>query len=296
MAHTSNTHSAPTKARKHPLMLKFFLGMVTFGIYPAVQNCASNSDRFEPEDSAFATYEQGRATVIGSDTEGRRIEGSVVVNEDGCIVVGDDCIPVRGIGQCDLESGPLDIVVADGEVQSAVCYGDLAEPTDVVTNESGDVVLPQNANNAVLVFAPETNGVAIEGDLSVDGNNVTIFGNGPDETIIDGDVALTGNNARIRGVTIKGDLTIGLNNLSAVLVRVEGNVIIEGNNAVLAGSVVFGNLTSGSNNHVLVDNRLRGDLELTGANYTCADNHAFSSDDFTYTLDTEPRGELLVCP
>ncbi len=296
MTQNSHAHTAQVGRRKHPLMLKFFLGLATFGIYPAVQNCSSNSDRFVPEDSAFVAYEEGRATVIGSDNDGRRIEGSVVVREEGCIAVGDDCIPVRGVGQCNLEDGPLDIIVADGEVQSAICYGDLAEPTDVVTNESGNVVLPQNANNAVLVFAPETNGVAIEGDLSVDGNNVTLFGNGPDETVIDGNVELTGNNARIRGVTIKGDLTMDLNNLSAVLVRVEGNVIIQGNNAVLAGSVVFGDLRSGSNNHVLVDNRLRGNLDLTGGNYTCADNHRFNSDDFTYTLDTEPRGDLLACP
>ncbi len=246
-------------------------------------------------------HDENRTAVIGTDSDGNRVGGSTsgqLVRGD-CVEVGAECVVVESGGDfCEREGGPSDAIVVDGEVVEVVCYPPPEEgaPEVVVdSDQDGDLDVPQNANNTTVTFDVDTDGTPIEGDITVDGNNVAIYGNGPEHTIIQGDVVLDGNNIRIRGVTIDGNLTITKNNQAAVLVVVTGDVLIEGNNTVFTASDVYGNLTVTQNNVVLVQNRVQGTFDAAGGNATCTANEAFSDEDDDGVITESEVGDALTC-
>jgi hypothetical protein len=262
--------------------------------------CADDSSgsRVTPtefSEAGYAPYSERQVAVVGTaDESGSVVRGSADLGQDDCLVVGEQCIPAKRLG-CDRSSGPADVVVRHGQIAYVVCYGDTNAPTRLITSEGGAVQVPKNASNAVLVFDPATNGVPIEGDVVIDGNNVTLYGNGPDQTIIQGNLIITGNNARVRGITVLGNVVIDKNNTSLVLTRVEGNVILNLNNALVAGCEIFGNLQASFNNHVLIDNGIAGNLELTGNNYTCSGNFRIDDANSNKRVDENERGDSLSC-
>ena len=247
-----------------------------------------------------ADHEEGRVSVVGTDSNGNTIVGSTAtLAENDCILLGDDCITPEAAGRfCDGEGGPIDVIVVDGKVVEVVCYPAANDAGDEDTLEiggDGDINVPQNANNTTVTFGEDTNDVAIEGDLVIDGNNVAVYGNGADNTVLRGNVVLDGNNVRLRGLTIDGDLTLAKNNLAAVFVVVTGNVIITGNNNVLAGSVVFGDLTVGGNNTILVQNGIGGAFAAAGTVETCTDNRAFDDANNDGVVVTAELGDPIDC-
>ncbi|MGB0679673.1 MAG: hypothetical protein ACPGUV_08435 [Polyangiales bacterium] len=249
----------------------------------------------EPTGDAFADYEDGRVSVIGTDPDGVSGAASAALQSGDCVVIGDSCQTAAELG-CQGDD-PIDVVVDNGQVVDVLCYGDVDQPTVVVdSSQTGGIDVPQNDNGAVLVFDAALDGQPIQGDLSIDANNVTLYGNGPENTIIEGDLVLTGNNTRVRGVTVTGNVTVTLNNASLVLTQVRGNLRLEQNNATIASCQVFGNIESESNNHILTDNGVGGALQLGGNGYQCGSNYAFidANDDFIVTDDE--RGATLSCP
>lgn len=274
----------------------FSLALVV-GLFPL--GC-DQQQRLAADGDVQADHDEDRVSVVGSDTDGDGVRGSVSTLAPGdCIIVGDDCINPDAAGTfCEREGGPYDIIVADGEVVEVICYPPAAgdgDPTLVVEAGGGAVSVPQNENNTTVTFDEGTNGTAIEGDLVVDGNNVAVYGNGVDETVIRGNVILDGNNVRLRGLTIDGNLTLEKNNLAAVFVKVTGDVIINGNNCVFAGSDVFGDLTVTANNVTLVQNVVQGDFNADGNSGACTDNHAFSDANDDGSVTTDEIGDDLGC-
>lgn len=197
-------------------------------------------------------------------------------------------------------TGPVDLIYVDGVLVETICYppaDDPDRPTEVIAS-SGDVDVAQNANNTTVVFDPATDGTPIVGNVTVDGNNVAIYGNGPDATIIDGDVALDGNNVRLRGVTITGDLLLNKNNVAIVLCKVLGNIRLESvatNNSIVAENDIFGDFTSDSNNNLFVGNDVSGAWNHTGNNNVCDRNAAFMDADQDEIIDLDERGAALGC-
>ena len=223
--------------------------------------------------------------------------GEVCVEEGRCEV-----LDVEGSNFCEREGGPVDLIYVDGVVVETICYppaDDPERPTEVVeTTMPGDIEVVQNANNTTITFDSATDGTPIEGNISVDGNNVAIYGNGPDNTVIDGDVTLDGNNVRMRGLTITGDLIIKKNNLAVVLCRILGNVRLETqstNGSVFAQNEIWGDFTSDSNGNVYVANAVLGKWEHTGNGLTCDGNHMFTDADGDDAIGDDERGELLTC-
>ena len=282
------------------------------------------------EGDPFGNYNPGGVTVIGegdqpsvsaSGTAGSGAaeppaEGQVLVGTpEGDVSVADSevCIsdtlcevpPVDASNWCandDGPTGPVDLIYVDGVLVETICYppsDDPDRPTETVTSTTGDVDIVQMSNNTTVVFDPATNGMALEGDLSVDGNNVAIFGNGPDETIIDGNVLLDGNTLRLRGVTITGDLILRKNRAAIVLCRIMGNLVLETestNGSVVAETEVWGNFTSDSNGNLFVNNDVLGTWEHTGNNNSCENNSLFADADGDEVLDDDERTELLpIC-
>jgi hypothetical protein len=209
--------------------------------------------------------------------------------------------PVDESGWCEREGGPVDLIYVDGVLVDTICYppaDDAERPVETVTDASGDIDVAQNANNTTVVFDEATDGVPLVGDIVVDGNNVAIYGNGPDSTIIDGNVSLDGNNARLRGVTITGDLILSKNNVAIVLTRILGNVQLSGtatNNSVFAENEIFGSFTSDSNNNILVGNAVLGEFAHTGNNNVCDRNYAFDDLDADQSIDEGEAGDPLNC-
>lgn len=246
----------------------------------------------------FQDYEEENVTVINGDETVPIASGRL---EDGttCLQLTEEtCVPVERSGRyCNTDSGPVDVVVVNGEVQAVVCYRDsgTAQTTVVVTDTDGNVDLPQTANGAVLTFDPATNGVPIEGNVTVDGNNVTVYGNGPENTIIEGNLVITGNNARIRGVRVKGNVEISLNTAAILFSIIEGNLVMNFNNSLAAENQVYGNLEVKKNNTSLVRNGVAGNLAIEGSGTICDGNYAISDANGNKTLDEGEKGAALNC-
>jgi hypothetical protein len=270
----------------------------------------------------FADHEDGNVNVIGVDPydnptpapgdgddepvtdtpvlvgefDGDAADVEVCANESLCTVP-----PVDSSGWCEREGGPVDLIYVDGVLVDTICYPpaeDPERPVEEVTSSTGDLEVAQNANKTTVVFGEETNGVPLIGDLVVDGNNVAIYGNGPDDTIIDGSVTLDGNNARLRGVTITGDLILSKNNVAIVLTRILGNVMLSGtatNNSVFAENEIFGSFTSDSNNNLFVGNAVLGEFSHVGNNNVCDRNYAFEDANENEALDDDEAGDPLSC-
>jgi hypothetical protein len=203
---------------------------------------------------------------------------------------------------CEREGGPVDLIFVDGVLVDQVCYPPADDPERPVVvldgTESGDLEIVQMANKTTVVIDPSTNGIPIEGDVVVDGNNVAIYGNGPDNTILDGNVVLDGNNARLRGVTITGDLVLGKNRVAIVLSRILGNVRLENmstNGSIFAENDIFGSFTSTSNENLFVGNDVSGEFVHEGNGNLCDRNFAFSDDDSDQVVDEDELGEPLDC-
>jgi hypothetical protein len=147
----------------------------------------------------------------------------------------------------------------------------------------------------VCVLDDVDDGADITGDVTLDGNNVTLWGHGPDVSVIGGDLNISKNNARVRGVRVRGDVTIDHNNPSLVDCVIEGNLIIHGNNVAVALCDVWGTTQIDGNNAVLVENRLASAPEVTGNNTVCTSDFAFEdSDDDKIIADAE-LGQELAC-
>ena len=275
------------------------------------------------EGDPFQPYESGNVSAIGdtdpdaepaSGSGGSTPESPVLVGAPAGDVregeIGEVCVEdglcevpdVESSGFCERDGGPVDLIYVDGKVVETICYppaDDPKRPLEVIdTATPGDVEVVQNANKTTVVFGEETNGVPIEGNVKVDGNNVAIYGNGPDQTTLDGDVELDGNNVRMRGLTITGDLIIKKNNVAVVLCRILGNVRLETkstNGSVFAQNEVWGDFTSDSNGNLFVSNAVLGKWEHTGNGNTCDGNHMFADADGDETIDDAERGELLSC-
>ena len=276
--------------------------LITSSLVALVVTLGCGQRRVAATGDVQTPYDGSRTTVIGTDDSGDDVGGSTDVElvDGDCVEVGAQCVvPGTGSGDfCEAEGGPSDVIVIDGEVVEVICYPptDGAAPEIVVdVDQDGDLDVPQNQNDTTVVFDEDTNGTPIEGDITIDGNNVAVYGNGADDTVIAGNVTLDGNNVRLRGLTIEGDLTFAKNNTAAVLVRVLGNVIIQGNNDVLAASDVYGDLIVTSNSVVLVQNRVQGNLDVTGQGPICDANRAFADENSDLVIAADEIGDELVC-
>jgi hypothetical protein len=249
----------------------------------------------------YRPHEEGAVTVINGDPAMPIASGAVT--EEGCLqVTADNCVPVVREGTfCKETEGPADAVVVDGMIAQVVCYS--ADPqkgtTTVLDGDGdGDTDIPQNENGAVITFDPSTDGKPVMGNITLDANNVTLYGNGPDKSIITGDLNITGNNARVRGIRVKGNVTISLNTAALIFVVVEGNLTVESNNSIVAETNVYGNFTvAPGNNTILVNNGAAGNWTIEPSGHQCDNNVALTDGDGDKTVDEGERGTTeLVCP
>lgn len=149
-------------------------------------------------------YDPNSTALIGGDydnPDGLAFRIRETPDGDECIDLDGAC--VRPQKECG-DSGAADVLLDDsGKVVDVICY-----PTSGVAIETIEGEIDHVGNNVVLVFDDEDDGADITGDVTIDGNNVTLYGHGPDTSVIGGDLNIDKNNAVVRGIRVEGDVTI----------------------------------------------------------------------------------------
>ena len=263
----------------------------------------------------FQDYGAGKVVVIGTDASG----GTVAVGSftNGCASVTDSlCVAASRTGPyCSgASTGPVDVVAVDGKAVATVCYPspDASKRPVVVSDSATTLSVAKTANGSAITFTTASDGKPIVGDVHLDANDVSLYGNGPDKTIIDGDLIVAGNNAHIRGVRVKGNLVLNTNNDAVVLVVVVGNIEGEKNNLLIASSTIKGNVHLSGNDIGFYYNSVLGNVEMSGngglvehnhvhggldvsAAATCTDNVKWTDGNADQAFQAGEAGEALKC-
>lgn len=207
----------------------------------------------------------------------------------GCVVTPlNPCIKPQSM--CG-DSARADVILnPDGSVLSIICYP-LRAPGDpvVLIPAQGPVA---TGNKGVVVLDP---GQVVNGNLTVDGNNATVFGAGPAVSTITGDLAVSFNDGVVRGVSIRGNAVIGGNNTSLFWCVIDGDVTINSNDNILADCDIYGKVTINGNNNQLVGNRIQGGIKVNANNTSCQGNVGFTDVNANQVIEPAEVGSKLTC-
>jgi len=245
-------------------------------------------------------YAPGNKDVIVVDGTTWVVSGG---DPDGCVWVGDQCLDWGEIKQkfCGDANAQADIVVVSGKVVEVICYPPKeggVSIQNVPTDADGNPTLPQNQNHTVITFPASTDGKPVKGDVTLNGEGVALIGNGVDKTILGGNLTLDSNNARVRGLTVNGNVTFSKNSNGASLAfcKIKGNLTIEANDVTVLNCVVYGNLESKGNGASLIGNGVAGNFKVEGSVTTCSGNYAFSDKNGNGIVEPGEKGAALSCP
>lgn len=216
-------------------------------------------------------YATNLTTVIGGEepADGEDEDRYHVVatpDADGCIDEGaEQCLkPQEMCG----DDGVADLLLdKKGKPLTTLCY-----PTGGVAVEQIEGDLSKVGNNTVFVLDDVDDEADVTGNVILDGNNVTLYGHGPELSVIAGDLRIDKNNARVRGLRVQGDVVIDKNNPSIVDCVIEGDLTVLGNNVAVALCEVHGSVIVEGNNAYLVENQFGAAPEITGMNTVCSGN------------------------
>lgn len=253
------------------------------------------------------TYGEESDVIITSggkgDTGNYVVTGAPPAEGDPCVQVGEQCVDLADVEgrYCDGEGAQADVVVDEnGEVLEVICYPppESGAPIEEVTVAAdGSVTLPQNANGQVIVFDEASNGQLLKGDVVLEAERTTLYGNGVGETILDGNLKIASNNARVRGVTVLRNLTVegNANNTAVTFCEVRGDVEIKSNGSSLVNCVIYGDLKVSGNDATLVNVGVQGKVTLEGSGATCQGNYAFEDGDGDFVVSDDEIGEDWNC-
>ena len=251
---------------------------------------ACGSDGADP----VLPYAANLTTIIGDASQkdapkDRRYREVSTPDGDGCVDEGDDSCakPQQDCG----DDGTADMLVdTKGDPLAVLCY-----PRSGVAVEEVEGDLSQVGNNIVFVLDDRDDGPDVTGNVTLDGNNVTLYGRGPEVSVIAGDLHIDKNNARVRGIRVQGDVIIDKNNPSLVDCVIEGNLTIHGNNVALGLCEVWGETTIDGNNAVLVENRLASAPAIAGKNTRCEGNEGFADANKSAVIEDSELGAAITC-
>jgi hypothetical protein len=228
-----------------------------------------------------------RTQIVDADRKAVEVEP-----DKQCVDYRGECFKPEDM--C-LKNGADIIVDTDGRLLDYVCYpGDATLSVDEVEARKGDIA--QNQNNTVILLNDVDDGVDIEGNVSVDANNVVIYGENANNAVISGNLTVDGNNALVRGVRIQGDVTLLKNDVVLALCIIEGDLIVPANNAEIFACDVLGEIRISGNNTKLYGNRIAGPLSASGKNTDCRDNFSFADANNNQVVDVGELGAPRACP
>jgi hypothetical protein len=234
-------------------------------------------------------YKPNTTSVVGGNFDNS--DGLVATDyatPDGSACVDLDGTCVKPQDECGDDGTALVLLDAKSQVADIICY-----PKDGVAVDAFEGDVRDTGNNAVLLLDDKVDGADVTGNVTIDGNNVALFGHGPDQSVIAGDLHIEKNNALVSGIRVQGDVVIEKNNPSLVDCVIEGDLTIRGNNVSVALCEVWGKLTIEGNNALLVANKFLSAPEVSGINLRCSANVAFSDDNHDgHVADAELNGPI----
>ncbi len=253
----------------------------------------------------------GGQTAYGSDTTvvttPGKTDSSVIVTGDPnkCVKVDSKtCVDLatakqQGGQYCDDPNAQADVIVVDGEVAQVICYPPKDNGTDIrqtSQDANGNTQVPQTDSGTVVTFGQDTNGKPIDGDIKLDAERTTLYGNGPDKTIINGNLTVESNNARVRGMTITGNVEFHENsNDSAIsFCSIQGNLHVKSNGFTATNCQVFGNVKVEGNGATLVNIGVGGTWDVK-SNATCAGCYSFDDANDDKLVQTDEIGDPIDC-
>lgn len=282
-------------------------GVVVVGLVALQFGCGSD----QASNSGWSVHEgDGSQTEYGSNTTVVTSPGSsdssviITGDPDQCVEIDQTCVDVdqakkEGGKYCDDPDAQADIIVVDGEVVDVICYPPKDDGTDIreaAQDEEGNTQVPQTESGTVVTFDESTDGEPIEGDIKLDAERTTLYGNGPDKTLIDGKITVESNNSRIRGLTVTGNVEYDENsNDSAIsFCRIQGDLDVKSNGFTATNCQVFGKVHVEGNGATLVNIGVQGSWEVNpGAD--CRGCYSFSDDNDDAVVQQEEIGEDLAC-
>jgi hypothetical protein len=193
--------------------------------------------------------------------------------------------------RCGAEAFADVILDEGGAVVDVICYKRNVTLREVGIDAADSARV---GNNTVLVLDAEDDGADVTGDVTIDGNNAVIYGEGADVSVIGG-LVVEKNNAVIRGVTIEGNVTIEKNNAKLTFCNIHGDLTITGNNTTVAECVVHGQVSILGNNTLLVQSEFQAVASIEGKNLTCNANRQFDDINDDLIADETELGAGITC-
>lgn len=228
-------------------------------------------------------YPVGQAMVFGAP------EGGVLTPlEPGC----DSAVCVAVRERCGGDAYAEVIVNTPGDVLDVMCYpGDLSvreiepAPFDTIGEES----------NTVFVFDARDDGADMLGEVTVSGDDDVLYGAGAEVSILGDGLRIDGERVVVRGMTIRGDVTVDKNDAKLSLVQINGDLTINGNAVTLSESVVHGDVHLVGSGVVLSRNLLQGTTELSSNQLACHLNQRFDDADADRQIESSELGGEIDC-
>jgi hypothetical protein len=228
-------------------------------------------------------YPVGQAMVFGAP------EGGVLMPLDSSCE-SEVCLAVRE--RCGPDAFAEVIVDTSGAVLDVMCYpGHLSvreiqpDPFDRIGEES----------DTVFVFDAQDDGADMLGEVVVSGDDDVLYGAGAELSVLGDGLRIDGERVVVRGMTIRGDVTVDKNDAKLSLVQINGDLTINGNGVTLSESIVHGDLHLVGSGAVLSRNLLEGAASLSATNLACHQNQRFDDADADRFIDASELGGEIDC-
>ncbi|HEY8379504.1 MAG TPA: hypothetical protein VIK91_23590 [Nannocystis sp.] len=192
---------------------------------------------------------------------------------------GGQAATVDGLATVALEPGPLTLHIGPAQLDLDAAAGDVIDapiafdgttaaffpgtPLRYPVREGHATVFAPGAARTELEAALAEDGAVVvlrpgtyPGDLTIKGRDIVLFGEGWSEhaVIIDGSVTVDRTGARLRGLTITGDLTAKGNAFALGFSRVLGTTRVMGAGGILLRNILCGTVVTSASNTTLLDN------------------------------------------
>ncbi len=264
----------------------------------------TSSSGWSVDEGDGSETEYGDETTVVSTPGSTESDVIVTGDPDECVDIDGECVDLdeakeNGGQYCDDPDAQADIIVVDGEVVDVICYPPKEDGEQIDETErdpDGNTEVPQTGSGRVVTFDDETNGEPIEGDVVIEAERATIYGNGPENTILDGNLTVRSNHARVRGVTITGDVSFGTNanNSALSFCKIYGNLEVAANGFSANNCQVFGDVTVSGNDAALTNIGVQGTWEVN-PNAECNGCYSFADENEDFVVEDDEIGEELTC-
>lgn len=237
-----------------------------------------------PGREAVLPYPVGQAMVFGASPEGAlAMRMGASCTSDACDVALERCG----------ESGYAEVVLGTtGRVLDVICYrGDLAvrELSDTPFDRIG------SERETVFVFDALDDGADLLDEVIVTGENDVLYGAGADVSVLGAGLGVDAQGTIVRGLTVRGDVTVDKNDVKLSLVEIFGDLTLNGDHATLSESIVHGEVLVVGSNAVLARNLLEGTGRLSGTNIGCSLNQRFDDRNADRQIDEQELGPEIAC-